>query len=232
MRVAVTIPAYDAAFAVAGVVRRALASGYPVLVVDDGSGDGTDAAARSAGARVLVHPRNLGKGRALRTAFEDLFGVGYDAVITLDADGQHRPEEIPRLVAAGRAGADLVLGTRRHLFGSMSRVRRVSNTLSSWAISKFAGIDLADAQTGFRLYMRRLVERTGFPEPRFEAESAILVRAAHSGFAITMVPVGLDVADGRATSHYRPFVDSMRIAGAVTRARFAWQPREIDHVVR
>jgi glycosyltransferase involved in cell wall biosynthesis len=219
MRVAVAIPAYDAAFAVGDVVHRALATGYPVLVVDDGSADSTAAVARSAGARVAVHPRNLGKGRALRTAFEDLFGAGYDAVVTLDADGQHLPEEIPGLVTAARSGVGLVLGTRRHLFGGMSRVRRTSNTLSSWAISKIAGVEIADAQTGFRLYTRRLIETTGFPEPRFEAESAVLVRAAHAGFAIATVPVGLEVVDGRATSHYRPLIDSLRIAAAVTRAR-------------
>ncbi len=225
MRVAVAIPAYDAAFAVGDVVRRALATGFSVLVVDDGSTDGTAQAARAAGARVVSHPRNLGKGRALHTAFEDLFGGGYDAVITLDADGQHSPEAIPTLLEAARGGAGLVLGTRRHLFGGMSRVRRTSNTLSSWAISKIAGVDVADAQTGFRVYTRRLFETTGFPEPRFEAESAVLVRAARAGFTIATVPVGLDVVDGRGTSHYRPLVDSFRIAGAVTRARFAVLPR-------
>ena len=232
MRVAVAIPAYNAAFAVGGVVRRALAAGYPVLVVDDGSGDGTAATARASGARVLAHPRNLGKGRALRSAFEELFGEGCDAVITLDADGQHPPEEIPKLIAAGRGGADLVLGTRRHLFGAMSRVRRMSNTMSSWAISKVARADVGDTQTGFRLYARRLIEATGFPEPRFEAESAVLVRAARLGFAIATVPVRLDEADGRATSHYRPFVDSARIAGAVIRARFETLPRRVADVLR
>ncbi len=219
-RPAVAIPAYEAAFAVGDVVRRALAAGYPVLVVDDGSCDGTAAAARASGARVLVHPRNLGKGRALLSAFEELFGEGRDPVITLDADGQHPPEEIPKLVAAARAGADLVLGTRRHLFGAMSRVRRLSNTMSSWAISRVARADVGDTQTGFRVYARRLIEATGFPEPGFEAESAVLVRAARLGFAISTVPIRLDEADGRATSHYRPLVDSARIAGAVIRARF------------
>jgi hypothetical protein len=75
---------------------------------------------------------------------------------------------IPAYDAAARAGADLVLGTRRHLFGAMSRVRRMSNSMSSWAISKVARADVGDTQTGFRLYARRLIEATGFPEPRFE----------------------------------------------------------------
>lgn len=218
-RFAIAVPAYEAAAAVAGVVRRARAICPDVLVVDDGSADGTGAAARGAGARVVVHDRNLGKGRALHTAFGRLFGEGFDAVVTLDADGQHPPEEATKLVAAWQAGADLVLGTRDHLFELMGSVRRVSNASSSWLISRVAGARLSDCQTGYRLYTRRLVETLGFPEPRFEAESAVIVRAVRNGFVVVGVPVRLDEPDGRATSHYRPIVDSLRIAGAVTRAR-------------
>ena len=192
---------------------------YEVCVVDDGSTDGTSEAARLAGAPVLRHEFNLGKGRALRTAFDHMFALGYDAVVTLDADGQHLPEEVPKLIGPWREGADLVLGTREHLFAAMSRVRRTSNGTSSWLISRVAGADLPDCQTGFRLYTRRLIEATGFPEPRFEAESAVLVRAVRAGFVVACVPVRLDEPDGRATSHYRPVIDSLRIAGAVTRAR-------------
>ena len=219
MRFAIAIPAYDAAFAVGSVVRGAREFGHPVLVVDDGSCDGTAEVALDAGAAVLRHPRNLGKGRALHTAFEALFKRGAEAVLTLDADGQHPTFEIPRLLAAAEAGPDLVLGTRRHLFPHMSAVRRASNTSSTWAISRAAGVDLVDAQTGFRVYARRLIEATGFPETGFEAERAVLVRAARRGFTIATVPIALHVADGRATSHYRAVVDSLRIARGVTRAR-------------
>ncbi|HZN54008.1 MAG TPA: glycosyltransferase family 2 protein [Candidatus Polarisedimenticolaceae bacterium] len=223
-RFAVAIPAFQAAGTLGGVLRRTLALGYPVVVVDDGSTDGTADAAASLGASVLAHPVNLGKGRALRTAFDHLFAEGYDAAVTIDADGQHLPEEIPKLLAAWRGGADLVLGTRDHLFAGMSRVRRASNGTSSWLISRVAGADLPDCQTGFRLYTRRLLEATGFPEPRFEAESAVLVRAIRQGFVVVGVPVRLDEPDGRATSHYRPVIDSLRIAGAVTRARWETAP--------
>jgi glycosyltransferase involved in cell wall biosynthesis len=147
-RFAIAVPAYDAAATVAGVVRRAHAICPDVLVVDDGSADGTGDAARAAGARVLVHDRNLGKGRALRTAFGRLFGDGFDAVITMDADAQHPPEEATKLVAAWHAGADLVLGTRHHLFELMGVVRRASNASSSWIISKVAGSSGRSA-TGF-----------------------------------------------------------------------------------
>ncbi|HEX2163047.1 MAG TPA: glycosyltransferase family 2 protein [Thermoanaerobaculia bacterium] len=233
--VAAAIPAYQAAAAVADVARRTLslvAGGTlaELLVVDDGSTDGTAAAAREAGARAISLPENRGKGRALAAAFADLFPRGHAAVVTLDADGQHLPEEVPRLVAAWRDAPEgerphLVLGSRAHLFDEMSPLRRASNRCSSLLIGGAAGLDLADVQSGFRLYDRELIDAVGFPEARFEAESAIVVRAVRAGFRIAVVPVSLGFADGRATSHYRPLVDSLRIAGAVTAARldaFRW----------
>lgn len=223
-RFAIAIPAYQAAPSVGGVVEAALAQAAEVLVIDDGSRDGTGAAARAAGARVTTVPENRGKGHALQLAFADLFGRGFEAVVTCDADGQHLPGEIPHLLAAAPA-ADLVLGVRDHLFGEMSGLRRVSNRLSSRAISFAAGEDVADVQTGFRFYRRRLIETVGFPEARFEAESAVVVRAARCRFRIVAVPVRLGFADGRTTSHFRPLADSLRIAEAVTRARwemFKW----------
>lgn len=218
--VAIAIPAYDAGSTVAEVVRRTFALLPNVLVVDDGSRDETRREAAAAGAEVIFNNQNLGKGAALRSAFSVLFGRGFEAVVTVDADGQHLPEEIPKLIEGWDEGGDLVMGTRDHLYGEMNRVRRASNTLSSRAISFFAGVELRDCQTGFRLYTRDLIEKTGFPEPRFEAESAVIVRAARQGLPILAVPVRLGFADGLSTSHYRPVVDSLRIAAAVARARF------------
>jgi glycosyltransferase involved in cell wall biosynthesis len=219
MRAAVAIPAYQAAPSVGQVVRGALAVLPEVLVVDDGSADATAEEARKAGARVISLPANRGKGAALAAAFKELFTQDYDGVVTLDADGQHLPEEIPKLLAAAEGGADLVLGVRDHLFGEMSGVRRAANRISSRAISLAAGQPLTDIQTGFRYYSRSLFESVGFPEARFEAESAVVVRAARRGFKVATVPVRLGFADGRTTSHYRPLLDSLRIAGAVIRVR-------------
>lgn len=223
-RVAIAIPAYQAGASVGEIVHRCLQQLPDVLVIDDGSDDETASEARRAGAEVLSLKVNRGKGDALETAFVELFGRGFTTVVTVDADGQHLPEEIPKLLAVAE-GADLVLGTRDHLYLQMSRVRRTSNRLSSRAISWAAGQPLTDIQTGFRTYARRLIETVGFPEHRFEAESAVVVRAARCGFRILAVPVHLGFADGRTTSHYRPLLDSLRIALAVTRARFDWKRR-------
>jgi glycosyltransferase involved in cell wall biosynthesis len=218
MRVAVAIPAYEAAPFVGSVVTRTLSMIPDVLVVDDGSRDGTADAARGTGAEVHVLPVNRGKGAALRAAFDILFARGFTGVVTLDADGQHLPEEIPRLLELA-GDADLVLGTRDHLFAQMSALRRCSNRMSSRVISWAAGQPVSDVQTGFRFYTRELIERTGFPEQRFDAESAVVVRAARLGMRVLTTPVRLGTADGRATSHYRPMVDSWRIGVAVVRSR-------------
>lgn len=220
LRVAVAIPAFDAAATVGGVVRRTRALGYFVAVVDDGSSDDTAGEARRAGADlVLSQPENRGKGRALRLAFDELLCRGYDVVVTLDADGQHLPEQIPTLLAAAGEG-DLVLGTRDHLFTrGMVWHRQLSNRFAAGTIGWLGRIRLRDAQTGFRLYHRRLIETVGFPEPRFQAESAVLVRAGRHGFRVVSTPVEIAQVDGRGTSHFRPVLDFLRIVGAVVRAR-------------
>lgn len=226
--IAIAIPAYEASPWIGNVVARSrrqldcCPELGAVLVIDDGSSDNTGELASEAGAEVVRHPENRGKGTALATAFEHLFERGFAAVVTLDADGQHLPEEIPKLLsAASLGGADLVLGTRAHLFDGMSTLRRWSNRLSSRAISFAAGKKLDDVQTGFRLYTKHLLQEIRFPGTRFEAESAVVVRAARGGFKIESVAVELGFADGRRTSHYRPLVDSLRIAQAVARARFS-----------
>ena len=213
---AAVIPAYNAALTIEDVVRRTAAVLPRVLVVDDGSADGTGERAREAGARVLSHASNRGKGAALRTAFEALEREPLDALITLDADGQHDPADIPIFLDAfRRSRAGIIVGSRSSDFTSMSRGRRFGNRFSSSALRFFCGLRLPDSQSGFRLYSMEFVRRVKPRRVAYDAEMELLVRAAEGKFRVESVPLRRFVADGRAGSRYRPWLDTFRICTCV-----------------
>lgn len=214
---AVVIPAFRVAKVLPGVlerVRRA-APAAAVVVVDDGSDDGTDQAAGCVGAMVLRHPVNRGKGRALATGLAAAFATGAGVIVTMDADGQHPPEAIPPLVepvAAGRA--DLVLGARARDRG-MPAGRQVSNWLSSALVSRAVGLRVPDSQSGFRA-MRREVAAVVRPRGRrYEYETEFLLLAARARYRIAAVTVPT-VYDG-APSHFRYGADTLAVAGVFAR---------------
>ncbi|HUF17374.1 MAG TPA: glycosyltransferase family 2 protein [Thermoanaerobaculia bacterium] len=219
-KVLVVIPALDAQATIGRIVSEAREVLSDVLVVDDGSSDGTGQQARAAGATVLRHEINQGKGAALTTAFEWALERGYDAVITLDADGQHLPAEIPRFIEQWQTeGSDLIIGSRRHLFAGMVRRRRAANVFSANAISFAAGRKVDDPQSGFRLYSSRLLRNVKLEGTRFDAESEVIVRAGRGGFKITSIPIALAFVDGLQTSHYRALLDTLRITWRVLKTR-------------
>jgi len=213
MRVAALIPAYQAAAHLGEVLLRLQALDPPpdVLVVDDGSRDGTAEVARQLGARVLSFAANRGKGHALLAGFRALADL--DAVVTLDADGQHPPECFPAFVAAARGGADLVLG-RRARSGTMPLLRRFANAFSSRWASRLAGRPISDSQCGYRLYTRPVLARTPITPGRYELETEIVVRAARLGFRLAELEVPT-VYGGE--SHIRALRDVPRIAGVLAR---------------
>ncbi|MGH7547106.1 MAG: glycosyltransferase family 2 protein [Gemmatimonadales bacterium] len=216
-RVAVVIPAYRAAATVATVVARARRAvpGATVYVVDDGSNDGTAEQARGRGVVVAVHSRNLGKGAALRTGFARALAEGAQVIVTLDADGQHPPEDIPRLVAPVRGGeADLVLGARART-GAMPLSRRCSNWVSAALTSRIGGRAVPDAQTGFRALSRRAAETIRPREERYDFETAFLLAALTQGLTVRSIPVPT-VYEGR-QSHFRHWGDTWRVAWVFTR---------------
>jgi glycosyltransferase involved in cell wall biosynthesis len=223
-RFLVIIPALNAEKTVVNVIRAAREMLEPVIVVDDGSSDQTGHVAREAGATVLRHDLNRGKGGALKTAFAYALSHGYDGVITLDADGQHLPAEIPKFIEA-RAGsnADLIIGGRAHLFDGMLPRRRRANRFSAWSISKTAGIKITDSQSGFRFYSARLLRSVQLRADGFDMESEVIVRAGRGGFPVQTIPIELGFVDGLATSHYRPLKDTLRIAWTVFRTRVIWR---------
>lgn len=215
-RFAVLIPAFDAGGTVEGVVRGALRHAADILVVDDGSRDGSGEAALKGGARVVRHAENRGKGAALATGFARLLGEGAEAIVTLDADGQHDPDGIPDFIEAWRAtGADLIVGSRRDAFAAMSGPRRFGNRFSTAAVRLFRGPTLPDTQCGFRLYTRRLLHAAPFRRRAYDAEVEILMRAGIGGFRVASIPIRSPEADGRSTSHYRSWLDTYRICRTV-----------------
>jgi glycosyltransferase involved in cell wall biosynthesis len=219
MRIAAVIPAWDAAGTVGAVVRglREALPDATVIVVDDGSSDDTGDRARGAGALVLRHPLNQGKGAALQTGFDEAVRLGADVVLALDADGQHDPAWASRLLA-GLAGGDLVVGSRLQSREGMPWLRRVTNDVTSWWVSRLAGTHIEDSQSGYRAIRATVIRRVRPIARRFDYESEFLVTAARAGFRIAAAPIPtLYNAPG---SHIRPVRDTVRFVSFVLRHLF------------
>ncbi len=227
----VLIPTYNNAGTLEDVVRRALAQGLPVMVVNDGCTDGTarilddileslqlSGAFARTGSRsdaeescklsIVSHPENRGKGKALKTGFQEAKRLGYKYVITLDADGQHFPEDIPVLLAE-KGDNTLVVGSRsvRGIDGHSSFANRFSNF---W-FRLYTTVNLPDTQTGYRLYPLERLPWLGLLSARYEAELTLLVFSAWKGLELKPVPVRVSYPEDR-VSHFRPFRDFARIS--------------------
>jgi glycosyltransferase involved in cell wall biosynthesis len=198
-------------------------------VVDDGSRDATAEVARQFGARVISFAGNRGKGHALIAGFEAL--PGYDAVIALDADGQHPPACVPSFVAAAEAGADVVLG-RRVFGGDMPAMRRFANAFSSHWTTALAGQRISDSQCGYRLYRRAVLDRVPVTPGRYEVESEMAVRAARLGFRVAEVEI--PTVYGEEKSGIRLTRDVPRIVGTLVRltAERAFPPAAMREALR
>jgi len=191
--VAVLIPAYDAADTLPELLRRSRTFVEPrdTVVIDDGSSDPTGARALEAGVNVLRHPRNRGKGAALRTGFEFVrSSTRYDAAITMDADLQHCPEELPEfLKARAERGSSIVIGYRSRLGTGMPFHRILSNTITSALVAARTGVAIKDSQSGFRLIGREVLDAISFQSDGYEAETELLIKSALRGFRIDFIPI-------------------------------------------
>ncbi|AKT37231.1 glycosyltransferase family 2 protein [Chondromyces crocatus] len=191
MRACAVIPAYEAERHV-GEVVRATAALWPVpgavFVVDDGSHDRTAEVARAAGATVLRHPLNRGKGAALRTGMEHALRVGFEVAVTLDADGQHPPAEAARLLAVPDVEA-LVLGLRDLRRAGAPRANQISNGISDFFLSLFAGRTLRDTQCGLRRYPLRRTLSLGVRDEGYAFEAEVILRSIAGQVPIVEVPI-------------------------------------------
>jgi glycosyltransferase involved in cell wall biosynthesis len=210
----ILVPTYNNAGTLKNVLERCLEQGLPVLVVDDGSTDATKDILEGMRSRVryLTHPVNQGKGKALKTGFQEALKLGYDYVVTLDSDGQHFPEDIPALLEQ-KGERTLVVGSRSQMGadGGSSFANRFSNF---W-FRLFTGVRLPDTQTGFRVYPLKNLPSLRILSARYEAELALLVFSAWKGLKLTPVAVRVAYPEDR-VSHFRPGMDFFRISALNT----------------
>lgn len=209
------IPAWNEAERIIPVIQEA-GKHLPVLVVDDGSMDQTASVAAHEGATVLSHDTNLGKGMALMTGFEYAFTRGFQAAVTLDADGQHDPAEIPAFCQAYlRDGVDLIIG--RRAFNRMPLIRNLSNSFGSWLLTRVLGTPILDNQSGYRLYTKRLVDGLDPTTEGFEFEVEVIFQAVVKEFRIGWIPIktiyGIDKV-----SYFHPVHDSLKFLSTVWKA--------------
>jgi len=189
-----------------------------VLVVDDGSNDQTAARARKAGAEVIVHPQNRGKGEAIKTGLRHWLDRQFTYVVILDADGQHLPEEIDRFVNVALASdAQLFIGTRMNDLSGMPPLRRIVNRYMSKRISRTCGQKIPDTQCGFRMLHRQLVPDVLGGANRFDYETEMLIFASRKGYRIESIPITTVYSDEVSSIH--PIRDTIRFFKLMRRYR-------------
>jgi glycosyltransferase involved in cell wall biosynthesis len=216
---AAVIPAYREEKHVGDIARRTRLQLDHVLVVDDGSNDQTARRAREAGAEVIVHNQNRGKGEAIRTGLRHWLDRQFIRVIILDADGQHLPEEIDRFIAAAATGADtsFFLGNRMTNPAGMPLLRRVVNRYMSKRISGLCGQRIPDTQCGFRMLGRQLIPELFRGSDHFDYETEMLIIASRKGYRIESVPITTVYSDE--VSKIQPVRDAIRFLKLMQRYR-------------
>lgn len=214
------IPAYCEERFIGQVVRQVLEYVKTALVIDDGSTDDTATEAEAAGAEVIRHPTNLGKGAALKTGLRYAISIQADFFLFLDGDGQHDPAEIPAFIdAINRSNAGLVIGNRMLNLESMPFVRQWTNRFMSWQIGRICKLSIPDSQCGFRLARKELQTVLMAPSNRFEFESESLILAARRGVRLSFVPIRTIYTDQH--SKIQPIRDTMRYFRLIRKYRGA-----------
>jgi len=211
MKTVVVIPAYNEAATIQDIVRRVLEQQLSLIVVDDGSSDDTLHCLAPLNITVLKNETNQGKGASLWRGMQQAIQSGADTIITLDGDGQHRPEDIPRLLAAARdEPGKIIIGARTLDADTAPKARRRANRFADFWISWACGYPVDDSQSGFRLYPVDLLTALKIKIPRkksFVFESEILINAATQGTRCLSVAIPSIYQQGARASHFRPVKD-------------------------
>lgn len=190
-RTIAAIPCFNEGQFISDIVTKALKYVDKVIVVDDGSTDNTSEAAQAVGAEVIRHRERQGAGAATRSAFETAKTSNAGILVTLDGDGQHNPDEIPRVLAPVlRNGADLVIGSRFLKPDiNVPRYRKFGIDVITWLYNLGSNVRVSDSQSCFRAHSRRLFEAVDITEKGFGFSVQVLIKARQKGFVITEVPI-------------------------------------------
>ncbi len=209
MKTCVIIPTYNEAKEIARLVKEVRGQNLDVLVVDDGSRDNTSGIANDSGAKVLRNENNQGKGASLIKGFNYALTLDYDAVITMDGDGQHLPLDLPYFIRLAKCSdGGIFIGNRMQKIKNMPLVRVLTNKVMSWLISQIAKQEIPDTQCGFRLIKKEVLAKLNLKTHKYETESEVLIRGSRLGFKIESVPIKTIYITEK--SHINPFIDTLR----------------------
>ena len=228
-KISIVIPAYNAAPYISSVIDRIPDDLWShivnIWIINDGSTDGTGSAAETHGARVVSHRARKGKGAALRTGFEILLGDDspfgkLDGILTMDADGQHDPDDIPNLVSAFEEGrGDLIIGSRMGQRENIPAYRLWPNLVGNFFLSRASGRGVEDSQSGMRIYSRTLLSTIHLSASRFDLEAEAIIRSGKAGFQFGFVPIRAIYTEDH-TSNFRPVRDTFLISVIYLRSIF------------
>jgi glycosyltransferase involved in cell wall biosynthesis len=217
LKIVAAVPAFNEETTIAKIIARAMDHVDEVLVVDDGSQDDTSLIAGKMGAVVLKHEKNLGKGAALRDCFAWAKQNGADVLVTMDADGQHDPSLIPKLIEKmGEENADVVIGSRLVRPADMPKYRWLGERALDNLVGVKIGNRVVDAQSGFRAYSRRAIEALVASEFGMGVDSVLIMDADRAGLKIAEIPATVNYA-GLATSTHNPVMHSLDVLFSVVK---------------
>ncbi len=215
-KIALLIPAYNEEEYIQGVIKSCTSYGMDIIIIDDGSSDSTAEKVRSLisssgnSLKLIVHPENMGKGKALITGFEYIVNNDYTGVITLDADGQHDPDGIKDFLKIVRdEGPDLIIGNRLGNTSGMPFIRLATNVFTSWIISNIAGKKVSDVQSGYRYLKSDALRKIKLRTSNFDTEPEIVMRAGWHNMKILNVPIKTIYHDNF-TSYVNPVTDTIK----------------------
>jgi len=216
MKTCVIIPTYNEAGKIAELIKQVRAQDLDVLVIDDGSQDNTSQIAKDNGATVLRNEKNQGKGASLIRGFEYILNKDYQAIITMDGDGQHLAEDIPYFIRLAKySNSGVLVGNRMHKPKNMPMIRILTNKVMSFMISRIAKQDIPDSQCGFRLIKKGVLEKLKLKTRNYEIESEVLIKASRLGFKIESVAIKTVYQDEK--SKINPFVDTLRFVRFISK---------------